>query len=954
MEYLVLLVLSRVAFGCLLYHYHWGHDFTYHIVSSARIGPLQASFKNGIFFSCSSSFCPPPPPSQYSVRPADPSTPLSLLFGLAHRNLNDAESLFEQVSSPLHQNYGQYLTADTWKAMFSPHEAQLAVLHHHLHSSFQQRPRISLTGDWAKLGPCSVADIERVYNTTVVQYGTQPDEGGGGGGDDDATIAYKLSTPMHMPQEVREMIEFVNLAAPLHSYSQHTHKKRQEHLHKEQRQHQPFPHRRASAETDGFNFPHHLSPASQFDVAPIVNPNTFIGGDGFVSLSFMPYCLNGDANTNGLKEDRFVCGNGRKKEQVNNKRAQIDKHLKEGKGCKEDEFCPAFISPPPPLSFSTTPPDVTQTYIVGFEVILHQPETEVTKIVEIASEFPVLWSRTTSCEHIPCVEFNTTIGDVPNYGQTWVSIRSLFSNGYRSAFSPYEEVHPVWPLPYVTPDALASLYVLPRNLPVRFNRSSIAVAEFLEQYFSQKDLDEFFRLTGVPKQSPPLVKGPNDQMVGRVNGTEAQLDIQYIMGLASNVTTWFWSIPGRNAHTGQEPFLEWLFEISDTPDATIPLVHSVSYGDDEHDMEVWYAKRLNVEFMKMGLRGLTVLVSSGDDGAAGIRARTDATACRRNNPELPAALPFVTAVGGTQLARNSALVCGARLSESARIQCHYDREKACMADTGGGITTGGGFSRYFKRPWYQEKMVSHYLDYADQPLPASPNYFNATGRAYPDISAYANNFLVLMDNQFELIHGTSASTPVVAALVAHMNDIRLRRGEPPVGFLNPLLYYWAEFHPEAFNDILVGNNKCGISPYKCCKEGFYASRGWDPLTGIGTPRFNVFAELLQSPVHPFSHPISAAHGLPREAQGTNKSAEAMMGEVQRNRDFRQTLEMLAMACIAGLVGFLLTTLWKQYLQPKFIAGYSSATTRSPARARPGERSPISEILLTNLHNPYSS
>lgn len=58
-----------------------------------------------------------------------------------------------------------------------------------------------------------------------------------------------------------------------------------------------------------------------------------------------------------------------------------------------------------------------------------------------------------------------------------------------------------------------------------------------------------------------------------------------------------------------------------------PLVHSISYGsiareDDKHDMI-----RFNTEVCKLGLRGLTVVVASGDDGVANFIARNDPSQC---------------------------------------------------------------------------------------------------------------------------------------------------------------------------------------------------------------------------------------------------------------------------------------------------------------------------------------
>ena len=38
------------------------------------------------------------------------------------------------------------------------------------------------------------------------------------------------------------------------------------------------------------------------------------------------------------------------------------------------------------------------------------------------------------------------------------------------------------------------------------------------------------------------------------------------------------------------------------------------------------------------------------------------------------------------------------------------------------------------------------------------------------------------------VAGTSAATPVVAAIFARLNALRLDAGKPPLGFLNPFIY----------------------------------------------------------------------------------------------------------------------------------------------------------------------
>ena len=75
--------------------------------------------------------------------------------------------------------------------------------------------------------------------------------------------------------------------------------------------------------------------------------------------------------------------------------------------------------------------------------------------------------------------------------------------------------------------------------------------------------------------------------------------------------------------------------------------------------------------------------------------------------------------------------------------------------------------------------------------------------------------------------GTSLSTPIFASLMTRVNQERTLAGKGPVGFVNPVLYQ----HPEIFNDIMTG-----FVP-GCGTEGWAATPGWDPATGLGTPNY---------------------------------------------------------------------------------------------------------------------
>lgn len=144
--------------------------------------------------------------------------------------------------------------------------------------------------------------------------------------------------------------------------------------------------------------------------------------------------------------------------------------------------------------------------------------------------------------------------------------------------------------------------------------------------------------------------------------------------------------------------------------------------------------------------------------------------------------------------------------------------------------SSGGFSNFFPVPSWQKDAVKSY----QAQLKGSINkYFNASGRGIPDVSLVGDNLLVVSNGYPGQAKGTSASTPIFAAIVALLNDIRLRAGKPVPGHLNPLLYSKGA---AAFTDVTQGFNG-GCSYGSTVQEGFEALKGWDAVTGLGTPIF---------------------------------------------------------------------------------------------------------------------
>ncbi len=325
--------------------------------------------------------------------------------------------------------------------------------------------------------------------------------------------------------------------------------------------------------------------------------------------------------------------------------------------------------------------------------------------------------------------------------------------------------------------------------------SSMSAAEFEGEEVPLGDVQAFQAHFGLPIQ-PFNIIGPNN---GGYVG-EGTLDIEYLLGVAPGVNTTMWSVAWTEF---SQDLLTWTLQVQADPDP--PLVHSVSWGSGESgfaNYDFATMNRTNVEFMKMGLLGLSVLAASGDEGT-----NAQGLVCKRFDANWPASSPYVTAVGGTYLTASGEV---------------------------GWSDSGGGFSNYWARPAWQAQAVSAYLAQGLS-LP-SPDLWNATGRALPDVAALATNFQVVSSGGVVVSEsGTSASTPVFAALIALINDARLAAGKRPLGFLNPALY---ALPAGVGTDITSGNNK-----HLSCPAGFPAAKGWDAVTGLGTPLFEVLMTL---------------------------------------------------------------------------------------------------------------
>ena len=441
--------------------------------------------------------------------------------------------------------------------------------------------------------------------------------------------------------------------------------------------------------------------------------------------------------------------------------------------------------------------------------------------------------------------------------------------------------------PVVTPAVIASTYNVTGVVVDRSgkNRNRQAVAEFQGNAMNSTNLVTFFKNEVPEAQAGDDVvsKFVGDREAGKSATNEGSLDIQYIMGVAPGVKTEFWYYSSMD-FCGD--LLTWSNSILATKDA--PLVHSVSYGIQANVTELGCGDAtigiIDANFAKLAARGITLIFASGDSGSgydqstaepANLcepklvgqsdmahvgtvsrtwRAWTASECCDLSDtyilswtfgpideggrgdcttysavtgnvsapgsisghptvtlwPSWPASSPWVTSVGATR----------------------FDGQKVGGEEVASDqFRSGGGFStRLAQSPdaTWQSTMVAAYLKGAPQLPP--PHSFSPFGRATPDVSALGENYYVYVGDGQGVVSGTSASAPAFAALISLLNEARLQAKMPAMGFLNPFVYKNAN----AFHDVVKGNNVVGTGARQF---GFDCTKGWDPVTGVGTPNF---------------------------------------------------------------------------------------------------------------------
>ncbi len=395
---------------------------------------------------------------------------------------------------------------------------------------------------------------------------------------------------------------------------------------------------------------------------------------------------------------------------------------------------------------------------------------------------------------------------------------------------------------YLAPGDFATIYDINRVYTAGIDGTGqkLVVAGQTQIYLS--DIEQFRTTFGFGTNDPQIVLVPNTQDPGFSWGDlpEADLDLEWSGAISRNATViYVYSDDVMNA-------------VQYAIDQNLAPVLSLSYGFCEPETSRAGALTFQSWAQQANAQGITWLTASGDSGAA---ACNDPT-----NPglavSLPASIPEVTAVGGTEFNEGGGQYWNATNDSVLSSALSYIPETSWndSAEDGDPSASGGGTSILFSRPSWQ----------------TGPGVPNDNARHVPDLALTGSNdhdpYLVEIEGEFNLVGGTSAPTPAFAGILTLLNHYLVSSGiqsAAGLGNLNPKLYSMAQSVSGVFHDVTTGNNivtvNCPPQSGTCnaVAVGYTAGVGYDQVTGLGSVDVYAFINAVSGTTIPAIQPVTS-------------------------------------------------------------------------------------------------
>ena len=375
------------------------------------------------------------------------------------------------------------------------------------------------------------------------------------------------------------------------------------------------------------------------------------------------------------------------------------------------------------------------------------------------------------------------------------------------------------------------------------------VAVFEQGFYRKSDVEKYFKRFGVGSQTKqtPVSVNKSPVVLEQEVELEACLDLDMLVGMNPEIGEVQVYVDDYN----YDPFPVAIVNAFQTvaEATTLPTILSVSYGEDEGSFGTSAATAADTALQQLAAEGVTVLASSGDNGAYGDYFSYP------YNVSYPSSDPYITGVGGTTL------FVGPKQS--------HKFETAWNELEGGYGATGGGISILWTIPEWQANTGygSFYL---------TDDGGSVTYRNVPDVAAVADPLTgvgVYCQDQGGWIEvgGTSVASPLWGGYLSTINATFGYFHLGPIGFFNPILYNAGAVSSNGFSDpiaylygVIEGQNGYPWSS----NPGYFNGYLYSNTTGNGTPwGYGFAAQVLTGLSQPGTAPGSI-YGLEVTVKGT--------------------------------------------------------------------------------------
>jgi subtilase family serine protease len=330
------------------------------------------------------------------------------------------------------------------------------------------------------------------------------------------------------------------------------------------------------------------------------------------------------------------------------------------------------------------------------------------------------------------------------------------------------------------------------------------------------DVRQFRTTFGLPAQDPFVIhNGPPPGNLGGDEELEGDIDVEWAGAIAPAAAVQMVVTASTAASDGV------ILSAQQIIDSNSADVLSDSFILCEQQAGPTYAQFLGNLWAQAAAQGISVVVASGDSGAAGCDSRTSATAVGPAAVNAECSTPHNVCVGGTQFLDGNSPNAFWSISNrpgTMSSAVSYIPEGAWNESGSGTLdSSGGGPSRIWSKPAWQTASG------------VPPDGARDTPDVALTSAAHDGYLVVAHGGSLMSVLGTSAATPSFGAILALVRQrTGQRQGNPNLTLYQLGFQQYQGQIPPVFHDIAVGDNTVpGVAGFSC-------TAGYDLVTGLGS------------------------------------------------------------------------------------------------------------------------